>query len=358
MKSKNKFIFKPSPDFKRFKTAITHGIPDRIPFGEFTIDKNIKESIIKRPIKTIEDDIEFFFTAGYDHYWFYIQGCVPPERREDRRFLEKYGKNNSFGWSSSKGWISSWDEFKEYPWDILEEIDFSKVTEIAGLLPDNMKTIINIGPFFSGVWRTMGIAEFSYSLLNNISLIEAIVNKIGESLMYIAKHVLPLDHVQGIMLGDDLAFSEGLMVSPEFLRKFIFPFEKKIGEIAHSHKKLFLRHSDGKLYDIMEDFIDFCGYDALNPFEPKAMDIDEVKKKWGEKVAIVGNIDVDLLIRGTPEDIRKLTLKRIKTLGPGGGYALGSSNSIESHVKIENYVMMLNTLFEYGNYPINITDKL
>ena len=351
----SKLIFKPSPNFKRFRNAMKHIIPDRIPFGEFTIDKEIKEAVIGRPLITIEDDIEFFYIAGYDYYWFYIQGCVPPERRKDSRFIERYGDNNSSSRSTGNGWIANWEEFINYPWERLEEIDFMKIEEIKVLLPDNMKVIINIGPFFSGVWRTMSITNFSYSLTNDISLVEAIVNKIGESLVYISENVIKFDHVQGILLGDDLAFSEGLMVSPDFLRKFIFPTEKKIGELVHASKKLFIRHSDGKLYDIMDDLIEYCRYDALNPFEPKAMDIDYVKKKWGKKVAIIGNIDVDLLIRGTPEEIKNLTLRRLKTLGPGGGFALGSSNSIESHTKIENYAMMLNTLFEYGRYPINVS---
>ena len=350
----NNLIFTPSPDFERLRTAIKGGIPDRVPFGEFTIDLPIKEALLKRQVKTINDDIEFFYRAGYDHYWLYIQGYVPPERREDKRFLEKYRKAKSFGWSSGNSWISNWDEFNEYPWDNLEEIDFSRVEKVAKLLPDGMKMIINIGPLFSGVWRTMGINEFSYALVNNINLIKAVADKIGESLLYIVKHVLPFDHVQGIMLGDDLAFAQGLMVSPEFLRKYIFPWEKKIGKLTHVKNKIFIRHSDGLLYDIMDDLIDFCGYDALNPIEPKAMDINTVKEKWGRRVALIGNIDVDILIRGTPEEVKKLTIERLRSLAPGGGYALGSSNSIESHVKMENYYMMLNTVYECGRYPIEI----
>ncbi|MCL5070544.1 MAG: hypothetical protein M1308_06565 [Actinobacteria bacterium] len=352
MSYKENLIFKAEPDFERLRTALKGGVPDRIPFGEFTIDKSIKESLLGRPVKNTSDDIEFFYRAGYDHYWIYIQGCVPPERRTDKRFIDIYSKTKSFGWSSGNSWIADREEFKKYPWDILEEIDFSPVEEATHLIPDRMKIIVNIGPFFSGVWRTMGINEFSYALFNDIGLIKAIIEKIAESFLYIVKRVLAYKEVQGIMLGDDLAFAEGLMVNPDFLREHIFPWEKQIGDLVHYQDKLFIRHSDGLLYDIMDDFIDYCGYDALNPFEPKAMDINFVKKKWGKRVAIIGNIDIDLLARGTSEEVKKQTIDRIKTLGPGGGYALGSSNSITSYTKMENYYTMLNTLYEYGRYPI------
>ena len=354
MSYRDNLNFKAKPDFERFRTAMKGGQPDRVPFGEFEMDLPIKESLLGRPFKTINDDIEFYYRAGYDYYWYYIQGCVPPERRDDKRFIQKYGKPKSFGWSSSNSWIASWEEYNEYPWDILEEIDFSVVEEAEKGMPDGMKMIVNIGPFFSGVWRTMGIENFSYALAQNFDLVEAIIKKLGESMIYIVRNVIDYEHVQAIMLGDDLAFAEGLMAPPDFFRKYIFPWEKDIGDMVRNKNKLFIRHTDGLLYEIMDDLIDYCGYNALHPFEPKAMDIELVKKKWGEKVAIIGNIDVDLLGRGTPEQVKELTLKRLKTLAPGGGYALGSSNSIAIGTKMENYYMMLNTLYEYGRYPINI----
>ncbi|MDP6360158.1 MAG: uroporphyrinogen decarboxylase family protein, partial [Planctomycetota bacterium] len=92
--------------------------------------------------------------------------------------------------------------------------------------------------------------------------------------------------------------------------------------------------------------------DAINPIEPAAgMDIAEVKKLYGDLVAIVGNIDCgDLLCNGTPEQVREKVRWTIEAAGAGGGFILSSSNSIHSSVKPENYLAMAEACREFGNY--------
>ena len=357
MSYKEGLKFSPAPDFERFRKALTGGEPDRVPACECVIDLPIKEAFLGKPIKTLEDDIEFWYRAGYDYYITYMNGHVAPDRRKDKKFIEKYGISKTAGWASGGSWITDWDEYRDYPWESVDEIDYSAVENSADLLPEGMKLIVNLGPLFSGVWRTMGITGFSYALVENIELVEAIAERIAKTLEIIAEKVIPYPHVQGIWMGDDLAFAEGLVVPPDFYRKYIFPWYKKIGDLCRSHNKLYIHHSDGKLDDVMEDLIE-CGFHALQPFEPKAMDVYHIKAKYGDRVAIIGNVDIgETLSLGTPRKVRMETMEKLRRLAPGGRYALGSSNSITHYVRIENYYTMLNTLFKYGKYPINIPEE-
>jgi len=72
------------------------------------------------------------------------------------------------------------------------------------------------------------------------------------------------------------------------------------------------------------------------------MEIAEVKQKYGDKLCLIGHVDVDLLARGTPEQVRAVIEENIKVAGYNGGYIIGSGNSIPEYVNYDNYIAMLN----------------
>ena len=90
----------------------------------------------------------------------------------------------------------------------------------------------------------------------------------------------------------------------------------------------------------MEDLVG-CGVTSLHPIEPKAMDIAEVKRRMGGRLAVMGNIDVDLLTRGSEADIRKRVREVVTVCQPGGGFFLGSGNTVANYVPLDNYLAML-----------------
>jgi len=100
--------------------------------------------------------------------------------------------------------------------------------------------------------------------------------------------------------------------------------------------------------------IEEVGIAALHPIEPKAMDIRQIKRDYGRRVALMGNVDVNLLSQGTPDMVIAQTKQLLREIAPGGGYLLGSSNSVTYYVPLENYRAMLDTLYEFGSYPISV----
>jgi uroporphyrinogen decarboxylase len=95
-----------------------------------------------------------------------------------------------------------------------------------------------------------------------------------------------------------------------------------------------------------------CGLDALHPMEPKGMDIAAVKREFGDRLALLGNIDVDLLTRGSPGEVPTQVRQRIQEVAPGGGFAIGSSNSIPDYVPLENYRALVEASLAFGRHPI------
>jgi len=97
------------------------------------------------------------------------------------------------------------------------------------------------------------------------------------------------------------------------------------------------------------------GADALQALEPASMDIVTVKREYGDRLALMGNLDLGYtLTRGTPKEVEEAVKYLLKHVAPGGGFLLGSSNSITNYVPLENFKTVLKTTYEFGRYPITL----
>jgi uroporphyrinogen decarboxylase len=210
-----------------------------------------------------------------------------------------------------------------------------------------MKIVIIHGPIFSGMMRIMGLETMSIAMFEDPGLIRAIADTMGDFSVKVIENVAGRDSVGGIWLGDDVAYTGGPFISPAILRDYIFTFYRKIGDVCGRYNKLYIYHSDGNLLPVLDDLLE-CGIQAIHPNECQSVNIVELKKQQGYRVSLIGNVDVDLLSRGKREEIVAATRYLIENVGPGGGFALGSGNSIPDYVPIENYKAMLDTVRQLG----------
>ncbi|UCD85178.1 MAG: hypothetical protein JSU92_03020 [Deltaproteobacteria bacterium] len=346
------------PDFSRLEAVLRREEPDRVPLFEAEIAIPIQEWFLGREISSAADELEFYIRAGYD-----FVPVLPPffSPRLMRTASDTDGSLNEAAreraWlTESEGIIKSVKDIEEFPWPSPEEVDFTSFFEMAELLPPKMKILGMLSPaaIFGNCSQAMGLENFSYALYDDPVVVEALFELVGSTYVQITRRLAQIPRVGAVFMSDDLAFTEGTLVSPQVYRKYVFPWYKKIGEILDRADLPFIFHSDGKLWDVLDDLID-CGVKAIHPIEPQAMDIVEVKKRYGGKLCIFGNIDLEYtLTRGTVEDVERQVKKRIKELAHGGGYGLAASNSIPDYVKPENYRAMVEAGKRYGKYPIRI----
>jgi uroporphyrinogen decarboxylase len=106
------------------------------------------------------------------------------------------------------------------------------------------------------------------------------------------------------------------------------------------------------LWEVMDDLI-ACGVSALHPIEPISMDILQVKRRYGDRLAVVGNVEVDTLARGTSDQVRDQVRRLLREIAPGGGYCLGSSNTVPNYARLDNYRAMIEEARQLGRYPIS-----
>lgn len=334
----------PKPDITSFIKTLRNGKSDYVPIAELGVHPIIKEKFLGKKIITIKDEIEFWYKAGYDYIKLQPGVDFNPAKIKSENNVTFNDDGTVFRkWASeSNGIITSLEDFEEYVFPETDEIDYSRFIEAKKFLPDGMGIVGQYGDIFTMTWELMGFENFSLALFEDDELIKLINDKVGQIVIKMFENMAKIDEVKALWYSDDIAYTNGLMVSPETLDKYFFPWLEKIGEVAKSVDKPLIYHSDGILFDVMEKIIE-CGIDALHPIEPKAMDIMEVKNRFGDKLCLIGNIDVDLLARGTKEEVKKNVLFNIENVGMNGGYCVGSGNSIPEYVNIENYIVMIET---------------
>ena len=159
--------------------------------------------------------------------------------------------------------------------------------------------------------------------------------------------------VDGIWGGYDWASNQGPLFSPRHFREFVFPRLKQIVDLCHRFGVPYIKHTDGNVNSLLDDLV-AAGVDAFQAIEPRAgMDIAQLKRDYGEKLVLIGNVDCStVLVNGPEEAVRAQTEAVIRAAAPGGGFILSSSNSIHTGVKPEFYLAMLDTARQLGVYPI------
>ncbi|MFH1928525.1 MAG: uroporphyrinogen decarboxylase family protein [Chloroflexota bacterium] len=349
------------PDYRRLLTTIHRQEPDRVPLAELSVDRPVKEKFMGKQVRDVPTEVEFWWKAGYDYlylrpdYEFFgapaIVAAGTPRAWEASGSEEKEAESIS---TMKAGPIQTLADLDTYPWPDPQTVDCSNLEEAASLLPDGMGIISGVGGIFTRTWMTLGYEHFCLSLADAPELVARVFERVGRIQCEVLRRVVKMPGVFAVWYGDDLAYTEALLVSPQILRQHLFPWMEELASIAHGAGMPFILHSDGVLWQVLDDLV-ALGLNALHPIEPKAMDINEVKARYGDKLALFGNLDLgSTLTRGTPDEVRAEVRQRIKELAPGGGYAVGSSNSVTRYVPVENFNAMREAAFEYGVYPIRI----
>lgn len=199
-------------------------------------------------------------------------------------------------------------------------------------------------------WRLIGMENYMINLHRDPAFIHRVAAVVNE---YSLKKLDMLVEagMDVLIVEDDIAATDNLLVSPKHFKEFINPYNRKLVDRAHQHGLKVIRHSDGNLWSIMDLLVE-TGYDGLNPLEPQAgMDLKKVKAAYGNAICLLGNIDCkELLPYGTPAQVEEAVKQAIDAAGAGGGYIVCSSNSLHPEVNPENCIAMFEATKRYGFY--------
>lgn len=337
----NSFLEKShKPDFDNILKVLKKEAPNRPTLFEFILNGDLVEAFTKhKTYEGTEEEIsckklaDTYYFCGYDY------ACM-----HGSYFSFKSATKHEAGKSTislNQGFvITDRESFENYEWANPEDFDYSRIEMLSNYLPEGMKLIIyGPGGILENVIRLVGYENLCYMLYEDPELVEQIFKEVSERLLtyydICAKH----DCVGILMSNDDWGFNTQTMLSVDQMRKYVFPWHKKIAELAHSYNKPICLHSCGKFDAVVDDIAYDIKYDGRHSYEDNILPVEEAYKKYKDKFAILGGIDVDFLTRGTPEEIYNRSAKMLELAKTG--YALGSGNSIASYIPIQNYLAMI-----------------
>ena len=212
-----------------------------------------------------------------------------------------------------------------------------------------MKAIVGYTGILENVMWLLGYEGVSYLLHDDLQLVRDMFEAIGSRIVKYMGTCASYESVGALQMGEDMGFKTQTFLSPEVYREFVFPWHRRLVEAVHEHDKPIILHSCGNLSEVMDDIID-CGWDAKHSFEDAITPVWEAKERWGDRIAILGGFDVDKLCRMGEPEIRDYTRFLSKKCAPGGGWALGTGNSIASYIPIGNLFAMHEEGFASGRY--------
>lgn len=241
----------------------------------------------------------------------------------------------------SHGLITNRAEFEAFPWPSEKMINILPLQFMAPNLPAGSKGMVLVVGIFEDLRALMSFEGMAVATIEQPDLVVDILERVTTLTANLVDKAAAHPATGAIFYADDMAFNHQTMISPKLIKEWVIPRQKRIADVCHQHGKPFLFHGCGQIDVLMEDLIEVVGIDAKHSFQDNIEPVEETYRKYGDRIAIIGGLEVDLLARGSEAEVRKRARQILEVCAPGGGYCMGSGNSVTNFCKIENYLAMV-----------------
>jgi uroporphyrinogen decarboxylase len=339
------FLAQRQPDFNNLLALLERRKPERPTLFEFFLNPRLHERLSGIPNSTILDEtashlqkMAAFRAAGYDYYDILLPGFDFPmgEVAKQRTISQNEGAV-----------IHDWDSFHAYTWLAPEDAEWALLDRVAAQLPTGMKLIVyGAGGVLENVINLVGYEALCVLTADDPRLVQHIFAEVGERLERYYQIAVRHPAVGACISNDDWGFKTQTLFSPSGMRKFVFPWHKRIVQAIHAGGKPAILHSCGHFERIIEDVIEDMGYDARHSFEDTIMPVEQSYQRYGQRIAHLGGIDLDFVCRRSAQEITERSRAMLVRSQEFGGYALGTGNSVPEYVPDSGYFAMLAALVD------------
>ncbi|OGV62186.1 MAG: hypothetical protein A3K19_01355 [Lentisphaerae bacterium RIFOXYB12_FULL_65_16] len=344
---------KVTPDFAGLRKVIRReGTPGRVFFMEFYQDEEIKVAVEQRfslavapsgadGPRRLRREIAIQSFLGYD--MIQVTEVLPAF---NLAIASEEARTAVSSDPVASGPIQTWQDFEKYPWPQVSKIDTGPLEWLEKNLSENMRCYSSVPV---GYYKMLlGFESMCYLIYDQPDLVAAVLTRVREIFVDYCRLLGQFRCVAAMWGADDMGFKTQTFLPPEFLRKNVLPVHRACADAAHAAGKFYFLHSCGNLREIMPDIIHDVKIDAKHSFEDAILPIEEAKRLYGHEVALLGGLDVDFLCRADERGIRQRVRSILDACHSGGGYCLGSGNSVAKYVPLENYLIMLDEGRNYG----------
>ena len=208
--------------------------------------------------------------------------------------------------------------------------------------------------FWERTWYMRGMQEIMMDFFMNPGFVDELLDGLEEVCTAVIDRLLSDfgDRIDAIGFSEDYGAEASLMISPETWRRFIKPRLARMCErIRRGGKKVYL-HSCGHVRPLVPDFVE-VGVDILQPLQPEAMDIFEIKRTFGRELCLAGGIGTQRTLPfGTPQDVRREVDACLDRMAAGGGYIMAPAKPIMPGVPLENACALIDAFVEQDRRPV------
>lgn len=337
---------------ERVMAALRREIPDRVPYLEIGVDQSLAQELmgwpksgsatggsLKKSPFTVEEAKALSRKLGMDNIYFVL-------RAPDMSILGTGKDGRTF---PVDGRIKSEADLQriQLPDPTRDEFYADAETFLKGREDFACCLVTRAG--LTQTYLSMGMDTFFMALLDNRPLVEKMLDLYFDWTCKIAERASQMGF-DFFFTTDDFAFKTGLFFSPALFQELLVPRYRRLKSKLTIPWAL---HSDGNIEPVLNTLLDL-GVVATHPNEIGAVDIRAIKKKYGHRLCVMGNVDLVTLGNGTPEQTDAEVRNLIRDLAPGGGYIVSSGNSLASYLKLDCVTAMIQAIQRYGRYPIKL----
>jgi uroporphyrinogen decarboxylase len=324
---------------ERVLAALAHRETDRVPRFEIWIDALLDE--------LGQADAPAAY-AGLGQDGVLLPTRTPPESNAWRNGVDEWGRVWQAGMYVS-GVVETKADLSRYspPASYAAELfDADAARQVRERYPDHCLLYgSHIGPLTAG-YMAMGFESFSLRLMDDPAFIHLLFERRTDWCLALFQEAVRLG-ANLLVLGDDAGYRSGPMISPRMWRKLVLPYHRRI---VDSVEVPVLWHSDGNVEALLPMAIE-AGFAGIHGLEPAAgMDLARIKREYGRDLALVGNIDVQVLCGDDLAAVRREVDRCIAEGAPGGGYMLATCNSIFNGMSARAVAEMFRYAAEVGVY--------
>ena len=348
---------------ERIVAVLEHRLPDRVPVAELWIDPIVARALCPgKEGNDLADHLDLDMVGAYT--MIYEDHEVEWVDREKRVFRDKWGAqhispHDGVPVPTKPPRIESPEDLAAYqPPDPAQSPVIDKIRQLKQRYPRGEKAICCVGE--SGWAPAVYLRGGLENLLLDFALRPGFVKelmKIGTDYYSELYRLVAAAGADVVLLGDDYSSKTGPMMSPRQFDELILPCDAAVVAAVKSAGLYCIKHTDGDIRKIMDSLVS-TGLDCLGPLEPvPGMELRPILDCYPGKIAVMGNISIDLLSRGTVEQVVTEVKQTLTTVSAHGPHIMSSANTITSSVRPENYLAMVKVTKELGQYPIT-TEKV
>ncbi|MBI4927767.1 MAG: hypothetical protein HY835_08370 [Anaerolineae bacterium] len=328
-----------APNFNNLLAVLERRKPDRPTLFEFFLNDRLEEQLTGVPSAGLPTEfdrqlrtMQAYHNAGYDFNNVKLPGFDFPNNSDlhTRTISQNAGAV-----------IHDQASFEAYAWQDPDAADWGLLDRLAEQMPAGMKLIV-YGPcgVLENAINLVGYESLCILIADQPKLAMDLFGEIGSRLERYYTIAARHSAVGACISNDDWGFNTQTLFSPPGMRKYIFPWHKRIVSAVHAQGKPVILHSCGHFMRIFDDIVNDMGFDGRHSYEDNILPVEEAYERYHDRIAIIGGIDVDFVCRSAPDAVYERSKAMLARSAERGGYALGTGNSVPDYVPDAGYYAM------------------